>query len=104
LLREEAAQRRGHCLRRTVAAMKPEAQLRPRQDAQQAKDAMEATSFPAKGDVAGSALLRNGLTGTFPDAGKANLPTIGKIAPAAACGHRMEARCGSFMARRVACR
>jgi len=45
LLREEAAQRRGHCLRRTVAAMKPEAQLRPRQDAQQAKDAMDTTSF-----------------------------------------------------------
>ncbi len=41
--------------------MKPEAQLRPRQDAQQGKDAMEATFFPAKGDVAGSAALRNGF-------------------------------------------
>nr|CUV55065.1 protein of unknown function [Ralstonia solanacearum] len=42
LLREEAAQRRGNCLRWKVAAMKPEAQPRPRQDSRQAKDARAA--------------------------------------------------------------
>ena len=45
---EECAQRRGNCFRWTVAAMKPEAQPRPRQDAQQPKDARD--RLPAKGD------------------------------------------------------
>ena len=42
--REECAQRRGNCFRRTVAAMKPEAQPRPRQDSQQHKDALGRTT------------------------------------------------------------
>jgi hypothetical protein len=45
LPREESAQRRGNFLGRTVAAIKPEAQPRPRQDSQRDKDAWDAT-FP----------------------------------------------------------
>ena len=40
MLREEGALRRGHCLRRTVSATKPEAQPCLRQDSQQTKDAL----------------------------------------------------------------
>lgn len=40
--REESAQRRGNFLGRTVAAIKPEAQPRPRQDSQRDKDAWDA--------------------------------------------------------------
>src|SRR3990167_6222004 len=45
LPREESAQRRGNFLGRTVAAIKPEAQPRPRQDSRQDKDAWDAP-FP----------------------------------------------------------
>lgn len=44
LSREECAQRRGNCFRWKVAAMKPKAQPRHRQDSQQDKDAQAARS------------------------------------------------------------
>lgn len=69
---KESARRRGNCLRRTVVAMKPEAQPCHRQDSRQAKDAMGRT--PPKGGGADSVFPRDGFTGLHPDAGKANTP------------------------------
>ncbi len=62
--REECAQRRGNCFRRTVAAMKPEAQPRPRQDSQQHKDALGRTTPHPKGDRADSVSPPEGCTGS----------------------------------------
>lgn len=70
MLREEAAQRRGNCFRRTVAAMKPEAQPHPRQDLQRDKDALGRTA--PKGDGADSASPHEGCTGSPTDAGQVN--------------------------------
>ena len=89
MLREEAAQRRGNCFRRTVAAMKPKAQPSPRQDSQRDKDAL---GRPApKGDRAGPASPHTGCTGLRPDAGQVNTPTTGENAPAAFRGASLEA-------------
>ena len=58
-------QRRGNCLGRTVAAMKPEAQPHPRQDSQQTKDA-GGRPVP-NGAMANSACGQNdGFTGLHP--------------------------------------
>ena len=46
--------------------MKPEAQPRHRQDSQQHKDALGRTTPNPKGDLADSASLRKGFTGTPP--------------------------------------
>ena len=62
-----AAQRRGNCFRRTVAAMKPEAQPRPRQDSQQHKDALGRTTPHPKGAMATPASPHEGFSGTPPD-------------------------------------
>ncbi|MCY1372995.1 hypothetical protein D9M69_602420 [compost metagenome] len=61
-------------LRRTVAAMKPEAQPRHRQDSQQAKDAPDRTS-PGKRRT-DSASPHDGFTDLHPDAGKTITPTM----------------------------
>ncbi|HIE1533678.1 TPA: hypothetical protein ACXJTR_006340, partial [Pseudomonas aeruginosa] len=89
LLREEAVQRRGNCFRRTVAAMKPEAQPCHRQDSQRDKDALGRTA--PKGDGAGSASPLEGFSGSPTDAGQVNHPTTGQNAPAAPCGAGLEA-------------
>lgn len=60
-------------MRRTVAAMKPEAQPCHRQDSRQAKDAPGRTS--PEGDGADSVSPRDGFTGLHFDAGKTNTPT-----------------------------
>lgn len=96
MAREECAQRRRNCFRWTVAAMKPEAQPRPRQDSQQHKDALGRTA--PKGDRADSASPHEGCTGSLPDAGQVNAPMTGENAPAAPCGASLEAWCGSSMA------
>lgn len=96
MLREEAAQRRGNCFRRTVAAMKPEAQPRHRQDSQRDKDALGRTA--PKGDVAGSVSPHEGCSGSPADAGQVNHPTTDESAPAAPCGAGLEAWRGSPIA------
>lgn len=96
MLREEAAQRRGNCFRRTVAAMKPEAQPCHRQDSQRDKDALGRTA--PKGDGADSASPPEGFSGSPTDAGQVNHPTTGENAPAAPCGAALEAWRGSSMA------
>ncbi|MDP1346173.1 hypothetical protein, partial [Klebsiella pneumoniae] len=68
MAREESAQQRGNCFRWTVAAMKPEAQPRHRQDSQQHKDALVRTA--SKGGRAGSASPHEGSTGSPTDAGQ----------------------------------
>ncbi len=83
-------------MRRTVVAMRPEAQPRHRQDSRQAKDAQGRTS--PQGDGADSASPRDGFTDMQPDAGKANTPTTGENALAAAYGNRFGAWTGSAMA------
>lgn len=93
---EESAQRRGNCLRRTVAAKRPEAQPFHRQDSRKAKGALGQTS--PEGDGADSASPRDGFTGLYPNAGKANTPTMGENALAASCGNRLEAWTGSAIA------
>jgi hypothetical protein len=72
----------------------------PCQDAQPAKDAMEAPLLPFRKET-WPARHRCGtaLQGAVPGAGKANLPTTGENAPAAACDPRMKARCGNFIVR-----
>lgn len=65
-------------MRRTVAAMKLEAQPCHRQDSRQAKDAPGRTS--PEGDRADSVSPRDDFTGLPPDAGKANTPTTGENA------------------------
>ena len=96
MLREEAAQRRGNCFRRTVAAMKPEAQPRPRQDSQRDKDALGRTA--PKGDGADSASPPEGFSGSPADAGQVKHPMTGENAPAAPCGAGLEAWRGSSIA------
>ena len=96
MLREEAAQRRGNCFRRTVAAMKPEAQPRHRQDSQRDKDALGRTA--PKGDRANSASPHEDCSGSPTDAGQVNHPTTGENAPAAPCGAGLEAWRGSSIA------
>ncbi len=96
MLREEAAQRRGNCFRRTVAAMKPEAQPRPRQDSQRDKDALGRTA--PKGDGADSASPPEGFSGSPADAGQVNPATTGENAPAIPCGAGLEAWRGSSIA------
>jgi hypothetical protein len=76
-------------LRFPVAAIKPEAQPRHRQDSQPDKDAL-GRSAP-KGDWPGSASPLHSFTGSRPDAGKRNAPATGKNAPAASCGAVLEA-------------
>src|SRR5690606_22842197 len=59
---EESAQRRGNCLHRRVAAMRSEAQPRPRQDSRQAKDAAGRT--PLEGDGANPESPLEGCSGS----------------------------------------
>ena len=96
MLREEAAQRRGNCFRRTVAAMKPEAQPRPRQDSQRDKDALGRTA--PKGDGADSASPPEGFSGSPADAGQVSPATTGENASATSCGAGLEAWRGSSIA------
>jgi len=77
--------------------MKPEAQPCPRQDSQQAKDALGRTA--PKGDMAGSASPHGGFGGAFPDAGQVKLPTTGDNVPTSLSGAGLEAWCGNSMAR-----
>ncbi len=79
MTREECAQRRGNCFRRTVAAMKPEAQPRPRQDSRPDKDALGRTA--PKGDGADSASPPEGFIGAPADADQVNPPTTSENAP-----------------------
>jgi hypothetical protein len=76
--------------------MKPKAQPRHRQDSQPDKDAL-GRSAP-KGDRASSVSPHEGCTGSLPDAGQVNTPTIGENAPAAPCGASLEAWRGSSIA------
>lgn len=62
-------------MRRTVAAMKPEAQPRARQDSRHAKDAAGRT--PPEGDRANPESPHDGFSGLPPDTGKANTPDDG---------------------------
>lgn len=80
-------------MRRTVAAMKPEAQPGHRQDSRQAKDAPGQT--PPEGDMANPESPRDGFSGLHHDAGKANTPRTGENALAASCCTRFEAWVGS---------
>ena len=96
MAREESAQQRGNCFRRTVAAMKPEAQPRHHQDSQQHKDALGRTA--SKGDRAGSASPHEGCTGSLPDAGQVNHPTTSENTPAEPCGADLEAWRGNSIA------
>ncbi|MDT4835286.1 hypothetical protein FQZ97_689450 [compost metagenome] len=83
-------------MRRTVAAMRPEAQLCHRQDSRQAKDAPGRT-LP-EGDGADSASPHDGFTDLHPDAGKANTPTTSENTLATSRGNRLEAWTGSAIA------
>jgi len=91
LAREESAQQRGNCFRRTVAAMKPEAQPRTRQDSQQHKDALGRTTPNPKGAMACPASPHEGFRSTPPDTGKSHPNDQGENAtprPAARCLRR----------------
>jgi hypothetical protein len=77
--------------------MKPEAQPRPCQDAQQSKDA--GTDHSRKEIVADSASRPDGCTGTVPDAGKIQVATTSVNAPAATRGGKMKAWCGRCVVR-----
>jgi hypothetical protein len=69
--------------------MKPEAQPRHRQDSQQHKDALGRTA--PKGGWPGLASPLRGVTGSRPDADKADTPTRNESAPAKPCGAVLEA-------------
>ena len=96
--REECAQRRGNCFRRTVAAMKPEAQSRPRQDSQQHKDALGRTT-PIRKETWPPRHPRTTVSAARPpDTGKAIPNDHQEPTPAHAGGHACSA-VWSFKAR-----
>ena len=94
---EESAQRRGNCLRRTVAAMKPEARPYHRQDSRRAKDAAGRT-FP-KRRWADSVFPRDGFTGLLLDAGKVNTPTTARTSLTQPAANGPEAWAGRALAK-----
>tara|TARA_R100001230_G_scaffold25592_2_gene21334 strand:- start:7444 stop:7737 length:294 start_codon:yes stop_codon:yes gene_type:complete len=96
LLREEAAQRRGNCFRRTVAAMKPEAQPCHRQDSQRTKDATGRTD--PNGAMAGSALRMKASPARALMSARTRPQRLAGTLPASVAG-RLEAWHGFVMAR-----
>lgn len=77
--------------------MKPEAQPRPCQDAQQSKDAW-ADQY-RKEIMADSATPQDGCTGTLSDAGKAESATTSENVPAATGAASTSAQCGRSISR-----
>lgn len=59
--------------------MKPKAQPRPCQDSQQSKDAWD--ERPERSLTADSASPHDGFAGSYPDAGKANVPSTRRERP-----------------------
>jgi len=98
LSREECAQRRGNCLRRTVAARKPEAQPCPCQDSQRTKDATGRTD--PNGAMAGSALRMKASPARALMPARSD-PQRQAGMSSASSGGRLEACCGFVMAKAV---
>lgn len=97
LLREEGAQRRGNCLGRTVAAMKPEAQAVPLPGFTTSQGRRGRTG--PNGTMVNPAPPQEGSAGMGLDAGQIWPGTTGRNARCSRRGRRVEAWHGIFMAR-----